>query len=144
MVPRYFFCTISKYFTTYNYTFFFLFKFCCTNNNSSILKFVTCVLIDYYYTHFDRCTREFFSKKSQIICYLEKCSPCLRINDLFDYIHVCQCTTLIINTFNYLLLKITIKIVYFESTCRNKSNISFSSIYMYMLVEKYGQSESNE
>jgi hypothetical protein len=34
-------------------------------------------------------------------------------------IHICQCTTLNINIFNYLLLKI-MKIVYFESTHRDK------------------------
>jgi hypothetical protein len=58
-----------------------------------------------------------------------------KINNLFDHHHVCQCTTLIVNIFNYLLLKI-IKAVYFESIRRDKSNISFDNIYMYISVKK--------
>jgi hypothetical protein len=37
---------------------------------------------------------------------------------MFDQPHVCQCTILIINIFNYILLK-NIKIVYFENTHRD-------------------------
>jgi hypothetical protein len=43
--------------------------------------------------------------------------------------------------FNYLLLKI-IKIINFENTRRDKSNISYDNIYLYTLVEKYGQNRS--
>jgi hypothetical protein len=61
----------------------------------------------------------------------------------FDFVYVYQCTILIANIFNY-LLKI-IKIVYFKNTRRDKSNnISYANICMYILVEKYGQSWSNE
>jgi hypothetical protein len=54
---------------------------------------------------------------------------------MFDFNYVYQCITLIANIFNYLLLKI-IQVVYFENTRRNKSNISYVNICMYMLVEK--------
>jgi hypothetical protein len=55
---------------------------------------------------------------------------------MFDHIHVCQCTTLIIDIFYHILLKI----IYFESTHRDKSNIiSYDNIYMY---EKYSQNSS--
>jgi hypothetical protein len=74
------------------------------------------------------------------MCY--SLSP--KINDMFDFIYVYQCTTLIANIFNYLLLKI-IEIVYFEDTGRDKSNkISYANICMYILIEKYGQSRSNK
>jgi hypothetical protein len=64
-------------------------------------------------------------------------SLCLKINNLFDHLNACQCTNLIINIFNYLLLKMT-KFVYFKSTYRDKSNnISFVNIYM--LAKKYCQ-----
>jgi hypothetical protein len=59
---------------------------------------------------------------------------------MFDRLYYCQYTILIINNFNYLLLKI-IKIVYFKSNRQDKLNISFINIYMYILVEKYGQVE---
>jgi hypothetical protein len=54
---------------------------------------------------------------------------------MFDRLYYCQYTILIINNFNYLLLKI-IKIVYFKSNRQDKLNISFINIYMYILVEK--------
>ena len=55
-----------------------------------------------------------------------------KINDLFDFVYAYQCTTVIANIFNYLLLKI-IKIVYFENTRRDKSNkISYANIYKYI------------
>jgi VanZ family protein len=50
---------------------------------------------------------------------------------------------LIINIFNYLLLKI-IKIVYFKSTRRDKLNNISLLIFTCTLVEKYGQSRSYE
>jgi hypothetical protein len=44
---------------------------------------------------------------------------------------------------NILGIYILLKIVYFENTYRDKSNnISFDNIYMYILVEKYGQNKS--
>jgi hypothetical protein len=58
-----------------------------------------------------------------------------KINDLFDYVYVYQCTTLIVNILSYSLLKI-IKIVYLKNTSRDKSNISYANICMYTLVEK--------
>jgi hypothetical protein len=74
--------------------------------------------------------------KVKTCLYTFKYSLCPKINDLFDHWHVCQCTTLIVNIFNYLLLKI-IKMIYFESTRRDKSNnISYANICMYILVEK--------
>jgi hypothetical protein len=62
-------------------------------------------------------------------------SLCFKINDMFDHWHVCQYTTLIVYISNYLLLKI-IKMIYFECTRRDNSNISYANICMYILVEK--------
>jgi hypothetical protein len=65
-----------------------------------------------------------------------------KINDMFDHVYFYQCTSLIVNIFSYLLV---LKIIYFENTRRDISNnISYANIYMYILVEKYGQSRSNE
>jgi hypothetical protein len=55
--------------------------------------------------------------KSNNISFTNICMYSLysKIHDLFDHCHVCQCTTLIVNIINHILLKI-IKILYFEST----------------------------
>jgi hypothetical protein len=51
---------------------------------------------------------------------------------------------LIINIFNYLLVKI-IKIRYLENTHQNKSNkIIYIYIYIYILLKKYGQNMISE
>jgi hypothetical protein len=48
-----------------------------------------------------------------------------------------------INIFGYVLLKI-MKVLYFESIHRNKSNILYINIYLYILVIKYDQSRLYE
>jgi hypothetical protein len=67
------------------------------------------------------------------------------MTDLFDHLHVCPCTILIINIFNYLLLLKIIKNIYFENIRRDKSiNITYANIYMYILVEKSSQNKLYE
>jgi hypothetical protein len=108
------------------HTWLFTFNFNLLSPSESLTSPVTQSLISSYFSF------QFFLKISPLpISFGHLDSICPKINDIFDFIYVYKCTTLITDIFNYLLLKI-MKIVYFENTRRDKSKshmLIFSCIY---------------